>query len=66
MYWILENKEWVFSGIGVFMITLIFGIIKTYKRTSQVQRSGDHCVNLQSTGNINYTANKKPGDKDVF
>ena len=25
--WVIENKEWVFSGIGVAIITLILGFL---------------------------------------
>lgn len=28
MEWIINNKEWIFSGIGIFFITIIIGIIK--------------------------------------
>jgi len=32
MEWLLENKEWVFSGIGVIIITSVFAIIRHFVR----------------------------------
>lgn len=53
--WILKNKEWVFSGIGVFVITGIAGLLKIKKKdggatvdnSSSVTISGD--VNIPGT-----------------
>lgn len=52
MEWIIANKEWVFSGIGVFAISLIIGITLRHKHV-QKQRSGANSRNLQSGRDIN-------------
>jgi len=31
MDWIIENKEWIFSGIGIFILGFLFTLIKTYQ-----------------------------------
>lgn len=53
--YILENKEWIFSGIGIFVITTVFLFIRHKKssghRIKQVQKSGDSSVSVQ-IGNI--------------
>lgn len=54
MQWIIDNKEWVFSGIGVFVISLIAAVIFKGKKTaSQTQKSGKNSKNYQAAGNIN-------------
>lgn len=30
--WVLKNKEWIFSGIGIPVITVIFKIIKNFRK----------------------------------
>ena len=51
MEWILDNKEWIFSGIGVFILSLIIGVVAR-RKSIQKQNSGDNSTNLQSGGNI--------------
>jgi len=59
MQWIFNNKEWVFSGIGVFFMTVIFTVIYTKnKSNSQKQKSGSSSINIQAGGHINI------GNKD--
>jgi plastocyanin domain-containing protein len=52
MQWLLTNKEWIFSGIGV---SIIGGLVSWFfrnKQPSQSQKSGNHSENYQSGGNI--------------
>ena len=30
--WISKNKEWIFSGIGIFIVTIVFAIFKYIKK----------------------------------
>ena len=56
MEWIIENKEWVFSGIGVFIIGLIISVFtKNGKRksTKMKQKSGANSTNIQIGGDFN-------------
>lgn len=55
--WILENKEWLFSGIGVLVITLILNFIFRNRNAKQVQKGGKNSRNYQSGRNI--TINEK-------
>ena len=56
--WILYNKEWVFSGIGVAVLGGIAAIIRRKKLTissSQKQKSGRHSNNVQIGGGVQIT-----------
>lgn len=62
MEWIISNKEWVFSGIGVFVLSLIMAFITwLYSRNKQQnknhitmkQKGGKNSENYQSKGDIN-------------
>lgn len=54
MQWIIDNKEWVFSGAGIFIISIIVGVfIKKQSSSKQIQKSGDKSTNYQAGGDIN-------------
>jgi len=58
--WIMENKEWLFSGVGVaFFVALIRGVKN--QSNKQVQKGGDGSVNIQVGGDVNI---KKGGGDD--
>jgi hypothetical protein len=62
--WLIDNKEWVFSGVGV---ALIAGLVGLYFRSrsggqSQYQRSGDNSTNIQIGGN--GTASQRHGSSE--
>ncbi|BAU28988.1 hypothetical protein DFP93_103164 [Aneurinibacillus soli] len=64
--WLLNNKEWFFSGIGVFAIGIIISLFKRKEKKSinQSQTSGNNSHNFQSAGNLNVTLpNQNTGDK---
>lgn len=54
MHWILQNKEWLFSGAGIFIITLIFTFLqkrkKAEKKMKMKQKSGNNSTNMQIGG----------------
>lgn len=53
MKWLIANKEWVFSGVGVFVLSIIIGIVfKNKGSVKQVQKSGDNSSNYQAAGDI--------------
>ena len=61
--YIIDNKEWIFSGIGVFAISIIVTILFRNKYgIKQKMKSGDNCINIQSTGTISIGVKE---DKDV-
>ena len=47
--WLLENKEWVFSGLGIFFLTILFHKRKERKKATYNQKikSGDKSFNIQ-------------------
>jgi hypothetical protein len=62
MQWIIDNKEWVFSGVGVFVLSLVITFfIKKGKSTKQTQKSGKNSTNYQSAGDINIGTNNDKG-----
>lgn len=56
--WFIDNKEWVFSGVGVavatFLLTLILNRKKSSKdkHASNIQIGGDGSNNYQSHGDM--------------
>jgi hypothetical protein len=58
MEWIIKNKDWIFSGIGISMPIAIIGWIFSSRRNSQKQRSGNGSTNIQVGGNFKIEKNK--------
>ncbi|WP_207653887.1 hypothetical protein [Clostridium sp. BSD9I1] len=59
--WVLENKEWIFSGIGVLIISGVISICKYLTNKNKInpnieikqkQKGGKHSHNIQ-IGQIN-------------
>ena len=67
MQWIMVNKEWVFSGIGVLLVSVLVTIVLNYRRkpkknrkiltNHQIQKSGKNSNNYQAQGDINIGSN---------
>ncbi|MCQ2754767.1 MAG: hypothetical protein MJ231_06940 [bacterium] len=55
--WLITNKEWVFSGIGIFIIGLFF-TSKAVKRNKQKQKLGDNSFGIQANGDVKININK--------
>ena len=48
-----SNAEWIFSGIGVFILASFLTIFVKQKRSNtQIQKSGKNSINIQSGENI--------------
>mgnify|MGYP003411044297 CR=1 FL=1 len=61
--WIINNKEWFFSGIGVAIVTGIVSlIVKSYNK-KMIQRSGKNSLNLQSKSSITINGDINNGTK---
>jgi len=56
--WIVDNKEWIFSGIGVSIIALILAKIISPK-SNIVQKSKEKSVNIVGNENIVKTNEKE-------
>ena len=69
---VAENREWIFSGIGVLFLSSIIAfvvyLVKGRKKDgfSQFQKSGRNSVNIQSKGSIsiNGGVHNGPNSKD--
>lgn len=57
--WIYNNKEWLFSGIGLFVISVILKKLRSQssgtERIKQIQKSGKNSTNIQSGQDITIT-----------
>ena len=56
MHWLIDNKEWLFSGIGVFIISIILLFFKRRKKRKKIimrQKSGQNSTNIQIGGDFN-------------
>lgn len=50
----IKNKEWLFSGIGVLIISTIMTLLFKKKSVQSLnQVSGNNSTNIQASGNIN-------------
>lgn len=58
MEWILENKEWLFSGVAIAIPLAIIGWLTSSRRNKQTQKSGDNSTNIQIGGNFKIGGNK--------
>ena len=45
--WILSNKEWIFSGVGIALISTFFSIVKT-----KTSKGGEGKINVRGNKNI--------------
>ncbi|WP_081682244.1 hypothetical protein [Pseudacidovorax intermedius] len=52
MQWIVQNKEWFFSGVGATILALIVGFFLNSKG-GMSQKSGKNSNNYQAGKNIN-------------
>lgn len=62
MEWIVNNKEWIFSGVGVFIVSVIGAFVFRRVRAStinQTQTSGTRSTNYQSAGDLNVNVTEK-------
>lgn len=62
--WVIKNKEWLFSGIGVVVITWVVQLIfkKTNASSTQTIRSGDDSTNVQGGRDVNIGTKNKMND----
>jgi hypothetical protein len=61
MQWFIDNREWFFSGAGIFALSVVGGwLFKNKVAVKQVQKSGSNSTNYQAGGDIKIG---KPDDK---
>ncbi len=55
--WLIANVKWVFSGIGVFVISFILILLKGSKnKTNQIMKNSND--NIQAGGDVTISINK--------
>lgn len=59
MEWIIENKDWLFSGIAIAVPLAIVGWFISTRGNKQIQKGGKNSTNIQVGGNF-----KIGGEKD--
>jgi len=62
--WVVDNKKWLFSGVGVVVVGWVVRLIfkKTYASSTQTIRSGDGSTNVQAGRDINVGTKKTRDD----
>lgn len=61
--WVLKNKEWLFSGIGVVVVSWVGGIFKKTKASStQTIRAGNNSTNVQAGSDVSIGTMKNGSD----
>jgi len=62
--WVFDNKEWLFSGVGVVVAVWVMRLIfkKAYASSTQTIRSGDSSANVQAGRDVNVGTKKKRND----
>ncbi len=63
MDWVMSNKEWIFSGIGVFILAAAgrwFVKRRRATKINQTQSSGTNSNNYQSAGDLNVNIGENP------
>ena len=62
MQWIIDNKEWLLSGLGIAIAAAIWKIFFGKKELSQ--KSGDQSTNIQAGGNVDVGGDVTSGESD--
>jgi len=50
--WLDTNKEWLFSGIGLSILTVLFSFRKRKQLNNQYQKNGKNSLNIQAGRDI--------------
>jgi hypothetical protein len=58
MEWILQNKDWLFSGAAIAIPLAIIGWLFSKRDNKQFQKSGNNSINIQVGGNLKTDKNK--------
>lgn len=64
---IVDNREWIFSGIGVLILSVAARLIfknKEKKNINQNIKSGDNSTNVQGGDNTTVTIGAEPNEKE--
>lgn len=58
--WVIDNKQWLFSGAGLAVVAWIAGLIikKSHSSSTQTIRSGDRSTNVQAGRDVSIGTKK--------
>ncbi len=63
--WVIDNKEWIFGGIGVAAITGVIALLKRRQNgLTQRQTSGANSTNVQAGRDINLSWGRSGADDE--
>ena len=64
--WVIDNKNWLFSGVGLVVIAWLGRLIfkRIYASSTQTIRSGDSSTNVQAGRDFNIVRKKKRNDEE--
>ena len=62
MEWIWNNKEWVFSGIGVVVLTFLFAIIRYFLQKNKSKKT-DNQIQIISGGSTGIQVGRDYNEK---
>jgi hypothetical protein len=52
--WVIDNKEWIFGGVGVAVVTGVIALLRRRQNgVTQKQTSGANSTNVQAGRDIN-------------
>lgn len=62
--WVISNKDWLFSGIGVVVFTWVVQVIfkKTNTSSTQTIRAGNDSTNVQAGRDVSMGTSKNLND----
>lgn len=58
MEWIVENKDWLFSGIAIALPLAIVGWFISSRKNRQSQKGGNNSTNIQVGGDFKMGSSK--------
>ena len=64
--WVVNNKEWLFSGVGIVVVAWIWRLFQKRKEgsVSQEIHAGDGSTNVQAGRDVEFTAKSKGEDEE--
>ncbi|KIF52248.1 hypothetical protein [Vibrio owensii] len=53
MDWIMQNKEWLFSGVAIAVPIAVLSYFFSNRNNKQIQKGGNNSTNIQIGKNLN-------------
>lgn len=58
MEWVIQNKEWLFSGVAIAIPLAFVGWLFAKRESKQTQKGGKNSTNIQVGGDLKIGVNK--------